>query len=99
MPQIFHPSFNTIARLSIFGGLFAALGLVGVGYLVIGSPYQTQVGIVRDQPVQFSHEHHARVARLRRQTRQSRPRTIRATLRRQRRVDNFSRSRSVPGSS
>ena len=60
MPQIFHPSFNTIARLSIFGGLFAALGILGISYMVFGSPYQTQVGIVREQPVQFSHEHHVR---------------------------------------
>jgi hypothetical protein len=60
MPQIFHPSFNTLSRLSIFGGAFAALGLLAVTYMLVGSPYQTQVGLVRDQPVPFSHEHHVR---------------------------------------
>jgi len=28
--------------------------------LVQGSPYQTQVGVIREQPVPFSHEHHVR---------------------------------------
>jgi len=60
MPQIFHRSFNTLSRLSIFGSAFAALGLLMLGYMVIGSPYQTNVGVVREQPVQFSHEHHVR---------------------------------------
>ncbi len=58
MPQIFHPSLNTLSRLSIFGGAFAALGLLAISYMLVGSPYQTQVGIIHDQPVQFSHEHH-----------------------------------------
>lgn len=58
MPQIFHPAFNTISRVSIFGGVFllAAAGLVA-GVLV-RSPYATEVGIVRVQPVPFSHQHH-----------------------------------------
>ena len=60
MPQIFHPSFNTLSRLSIFGGAFAALGLLAVTYMLVGSPYQTKVGLVLDQPVPFSHEHHVR---------------------------------------
>jgi hypothetical protein len=59
MAQIFHPSANTLSRLSIFGGAFVALGLVTVTYLFNRSPFQTQVRVVREQPVQFSHEHHA----------------------------------------
>ena len=60
MSQIFHPSMNTLSRLSIFGALFFALGLLILAYLIQGSPYQTQVGVVREQPVAFSHEHHVR---------------------------------------
>lgn len=58
MAQIFHPSANTLARVSILGGAFAALGAVGVTYLIISSPYQTDVDVVKDQPIPFSHEHH-----------------------------------------
>jgi hypothetical protein len=56
--QIFHASTNTIAKLSIFGGLFIA---VGVLFLILGiqrSSYVTQAGVAREQPVQFSHQHH-----------------------------------------
>jgi hypothetical protein len=60
MPQIFHPSTNTLARLTIFGGAFAALGLLVLTYMVERSPYQTQVGVIKEQPVPFSHEHHVR---------------------------------------
>ena len=60
MPQIFHPSTNTLSRLTIFGALLIVLGLLLVCYLVMQSPYQTQVRVVRPQPVPFSHEHHVR---------------------------------------
>ncbi len=56
--QIFHASTNTIAKLSIFGGLFIAVGLL---FLILGiqrSSYVTQEGVAREQPVQFSHQHH-----------------------------------------
>jgi len=60
MPQIFHPSANTLARLTIFGGAFAAVGVLAVSYMVFRSPFQTLVGVIREQPVPFSHEHHVR---------------------------------------
>ena len=60
MAQIFHPAFNTLARASIFGFLFIIAGLAWLAYGVQKSPYLTQQGIVRDQPVPFSHEHHVR---------------------------------------
>src|ERR1700722_12790284 len=60
MPQIFHPSANTLSRLTIFGALGVVLGLLLVAYLIMQSPYQTQVKVVRPQPVPFSHEHHVR---------------------------------------
>jgi hypothetical protein len=58
MPQIFHRSFNTIAMVSIYGaaGLLAAAG-AGMA-LFVRSSYATNVGIVREQPVPFSHQHH-----------------------------------------
>jgi hypothetical protein len=58
MAQIFHPSTNTFARVSIFGALFALMGLAGVALAWQRSPYTTQVGVVQPQPVPFSHEHH-----------------------------------------
>jgi hypothetical protein len=59
MPQIFHRSFNTISKVSIFG---AAFFLAGVGWLlavVYRSPYATDADLAYVQPVPFSHQHHA----------------------------------------
>ncbi|WP_437201422.1 cytochrome c3 family protein [Planctomicrobium sp. SH664] len=58
MPQVFHPSMNTFARVSIFGALFLVLALGGVVAAVARSPYLTEAGVVRSQPVPFSHQHH-----------------------------------------
>jgi len=58
MPQIFHPSMNTIARASIFGAVFILAGIGWLLWVFYRSSYQTQVGVVRPQPVEFSHEHH-----------------------------------------
>ncbi|MFN8443022.1 MAG: cytochrome c3 family protein [Caldilineaceae bacterium] len=58
MSQLFHPSANTFARVSIFGALFFVAGLGAVGLVIARSPYQTNVNVVQPQPVQFSHEHH-----------------------------------------
>jgi hypothetical protein len=58
MAQVFHPSMNTVARATIFGAVFI-VGLLGyIETVVDRSPYQTDAGIVRNQPVPFSHEHH-----------------------------------------
>jgi Zn ribbon nucleic-acid-binding protein len=58
MGQIFHPSTNTFAKVTIFGGLIfiAILGALGLAFA--RSDYATDVNLVRHQPVQFSHEHH-----------------------------------------
>jgi cytochrome c7-like protein len=58
MPQIFHPSTNTISRLTIFGAVFLVAFLAWVGAALNRSDYATQVHMARVQPVQFSHEHH-----------------------------------------
>lgn len=58
MPQIFHPSMNTVARVSIFGAVFILVAVVGLIWVVVRSPYVTEAGVVREQPVPFSHKHH-----------------------------------------
>jgi hypothetical protein len=56
--QIFHRSTNTIAKVSIFGAIFF-LGFLGWVYSeLLRSPYATGQGVVRNQPVPFSHQHH-----------------------------------------
>ncbi len=58
MAQIFHRSFNTISKASIFGGVFilAAIGWMYGRY--VRSDYVTGVGVAYDHPVPFSHKHH-----------------------------------------
>lgn len=58
MPQIFHPSMNTISRVSVFGAVAFVAAAVGIAAAVVRSPYGTDVGVVRVQPVPFSHKHH-----------------------------------------
>ena len=58
MAQVFPRSTNVISRVSIFGAVFFALGLLAVVYMIFRSPYVTRVAVVRDQPVPFSHQHH-----------------------------------------
>ncbi len=58
MPQVFNRHSNTIARLSILGGV-ASLFLVAIlAYGMVRSPYSTGQGIPYQQPVPFSHAHH-----------------------------------------
>jgi len=56
--QIFHHSTNTLAKLSIFGGLFILLAGVWALAEINRSSYNTGQYIERQQPVQFSHKHH-----------------------------------------
>jgi hypothetical protein len=58
MSQIFHRSANTISRVSIFGAVFVIAGLLGLIAQVNRSPWVTGAGVVREQPIQFSHERH-----------------------------------------
>ena len=58
MAQIFHRSTNTIARVSIFGGVFI-LGLLTWLFMELDrSPLNTRQDLILHQPVPFSHEHH-----------------------------------------
>jgi hypothetical protein len=58
MAQIFHASFNTLSRVSIFGGVFFVGLAAWASAVMLRSPYATRAGVAREQPVPFSHEHH-----------------------------------------
>jgi hypothetical protein len=58
MPQIFHRSFNTISKVSIFGSLFFLAFLLWLSIIYTRSSYGTDALVVRVQPVPFSHQHH-----------------------------------------
>ena len=58
MVQIFHRSTNTISRFTIFGALVVVAVAFWVAAQIQRSPYSTYAGVVRPQPVPFSHKHH-----------------------------------------
>jgi hypothetical protein len=58
MAQIFHHSTNTVSRVSIFGAAFLAGAVLWLVLQMSRSPYATGEGVVRSQPVPFSHQHH-----------------------------------------
>jgi 3-hydroxymyristoyl/3-hydroxydecanoyl-(acyl carrier protein) dehydratase len=59
MGQIFRPSTNVLARLSIFGGILIVLELVLVVAVFFRSDYWREVHVAIEQPVAFSHQLHA----------------------------------------
>lgn len=58
MAQVFKPSTNVYARLSIFGALFAVAGSLFGLAAFSRSDYMTLAHVAREQPVPFSHRHH-----------------------------------------
>lgn len=58
MAQIFHPSTNTLSKLSILLALVVAGSGVGLLMAFERSPYRTNEGVVYEQPIPFSHDHH-----------------------------------------
>ncbi len=58
MAQIFHRSTNTLSRVTIFGAVFFVGFILWVIGGIVRSPYATDQGIRREQPVPFSHQHH-----------------------------------------
>ena len=56
--QIFHRSTNTISRATIYGAVFIVAALGWALNEVQRSPYITYAGVVKPQPVPFSHQHH-----------------------------------------
>jgi hypothetical protein len=58
MSQIFKPSTNTLARVSLFGAIVFLGVLVWVFADLNRSAWATRQGVIRKQPVPFSHDHH-----------------------------------------
>lgn len=56
--QIFHRSTNTISRATIFGAVFIVAFAFWAMAEIQRSPYMTYAGVVRPQPVPFTHQHH-----------------------------------------
>jgi len=58
MSQIFKHSTNTLAKVSIYGALFFLAVTVWVFATLNRSAWATRQGVIREQPVPFSHDHH-----------------------------------------
>jgi hypothetical protein len=61
MPQVFHPSTNAIAKVSLLGSIVGTIFLIWVCFVYVRSSYGTDEGNLIVQPVPFSHEHHVGV--------------------------------------
>jgi hypothetical protein len=56
--QVFHRSTNTVAKVSIFGAVFFIALFAWIFATLLRSSYATGQGIILEQPVKFSHDHH-----------------------------------------
>jgi|SRR5579863_1310168 len=56
--QIFHRSANSYSKVSIVSGLLLAGSVLALAYTIDRGAYITDVRVVKEQPVQFSHKHH-----------------------------------------
>jgi hypothetical protein len=59
LPQLFPKSSNVIARVALWGLLLGAGGLGVAADTIYHAPYVTGRDWPREQPVPFSHQHHA----------------------------------------
>jgi hypothetical protein len=59
MAQIFRPNANTLSRASLFCLIAFPAALVMAGSAITRSSYNTKVEVPFEQPVPFSHQHHA----------------------------------------
>ena len=60
MSQLFRPGSNVVAKVSILGGVFLLAGLIYVFNVLYKGPYVNEKSVIREQPIPFSHKHHAR---------------------------------------
>ena len=58
MAQIFHRSANSLAKITIVAAALLAGGILWAAYRIDQGAFITDVGVVKDQPVPFSHKHH-----------------------------------------
>ena len=59
MPQMFRPGANTLARIGLVAIVVAPLSAAALGLTLARSSYATGQGRTPEQPVPFSHAHHA----------------------------------------
>ena len=59
MPPRFGPSANTIFRFVLLGIVLSVTILAWASGMIVRSPYENYQNVPREQPVPFSHEHHA----------------------------------------
>src|SRR5947199_6346162 len=60
MAQLFRPSANTIAKVSIAGVISLLSSTLAVAYIMDRGPWTTSVHIAPEQPIPFSHKHHVK---------------------------------------
>lgn len=60
MAQLFRPSSNVIAKLSIALVLLLTGSLLAFAYIMDRGPWITSVRIAPEQPIYFSHKHHVK---------------------------------------
>ncbi|MBV8072647.1 MAG: cytochrome c3 family protein [Acidobacteriaceae bacterium] len=60
MAQLFRPSSNTIAKVSIAFVVLLAASTLAVAYIMDRGPWITDVRVAPEQPVYFSHKHHVK---------------------------------------
>jgi hypothetical protein len=60
MAQLFRPSSNTIAKVSVVAVVLLAGCTLGVAYIMDRGPWNTSVRIAPAQPIPFSHKHHVK---------------------------------------
>jgi Cytochrome c7 and related cytochrome c len=58
MAQIFHPSSNSLAKISIAAAVFCLGAVIVAAYSLNAGSFTTAVGVAPAQPVPFSHKHH-----------------------------------------
>ena len=58
MAQIFHRSTNTISKVSLVTAVLGAGALIAFAVSMDRGSYITDVKVVKEQPVPFSHKHH-----------------------------------------
>ena len=61
MPQVFPRAMNIVSRVTIVAGLLGTAFLAWVCLMFAHSSYGTDAGVMREQPIPFSHEHHVGV--------------------------------------
>ncbi|HVX59833.1 MAG TPA: cytochrome c3 family protein [Pirellulales bacterium] len=61
MPQVFPRTMNVVSWASIIGSAACLAGLIWSSLIYTRSSYGTNAGVMREQPIPFSHEHHVGV--------------------------------------